>query len=149
MRKKRKIRRHPFSAADIQLLKQNPYVLGMTAYVIRFTEEFYELAYQKRQEGISYKEIFRSCGIPPEVLGDDRVAGFSDMLRNKSKRAGKYRDLRGAASEKSARERNQDRKIQLLEAELAYTKQEVEFLKKLHQANMEEQKKWGSKRGRE
>ena len=34
---------------------------------------------------------------------------------------------------------------QLLENELAYTQQEVEFLKKLQAANMEAQRQWESK----
>ena len=36
-------------------------------------------------------------------------------------------------------------RIEQLEHELAYTRQEVEFLKKLQAANMEAQKKWESR----
>lgn len=37
-------------------------------------------------------------------------------------------------------------RIEQLEHELAYTRQEVEFLKKIQEAGMEEQKVWESKR---
>ena len=39
-----------------------------------------------------------------------------------------------------------EQRIRQLENELAYTRQEVEFLKKLQAANMEAQKQWGCKR---
>ena len=38
-----------------------------------------------------------------------------------------------------------EQRIRQLENELAYTRQEVEFLKKLQAANMEAQKQWESK----
>ena len=38
-----------------------------------------------------------------------------------------------------------EQRIRQLEHELAYTRQEVEFLKKLQVANMEAQKQWESK----
>ena len=48
-------------------------------------------------------------------------------------------------SEEESAEVSAEQKIRQLEHELAYVKQEVEFLKKLQLANMEAQKSWESK----
>ncbi|MGI6745407.1 MAG: HTH domain-containing protein [Acutalibacteraceae bacterium] len=41
-----------------------------------------------------------------------------------------------------------ERRVRQLEHELAYAKQEVEFLKKIQQADMEARKQWESKKRR-
>ena len=101
------------------------------------------------RQGKGVKEIFRENGIDPEVLGRKRVENFSIRLNEVGRRGGDFEDQRIYNSrpvivedkEKMALE---DRVLWITN-ELAYTKQEVEFLKKLQMANMEARKEWESK----
>ena len=78
-------------------------------------------------------------------MGYDRIRGFFYHL--KKKHAEGFLDGRRSNYHhppKTGKETAEDR-IKQLENELAYTRQEVEFLKKIQLANLEAQKEWESK----
>ena len=119
----------------------------MTANTVRFTEAFKELSYEKKCQGGPVAETMRQCGIDPEILGASRVEGFSYTLNKKAKQKkgcadGRNENYRGPPR---AGEETVEQRLRQLENELAYTQQEVEFLKKLQAANMEAQRQWESK----
>lgn len=120
----------------------------MTANTVRFTEAFKELSYEKKCQGGPVAETMRQCGIDPEILGASRVEGFSYTLNKKAKQKNGFADGRSENYHRppsTGEETVEQRLRQLLENELAYTQQEVEFLKKLQAANMEAQRQWESK----
>ena len=128
-------------------LRKNPYVASVTANTVRFTEAFKELAYEKKGQGIPVIETMRQYGIDPEILGASRVEGFSYTLNKKAKQESGFSDRRSENYRRPPKtgEETVEHRIRQLENELAYTRQEVEFLKKLQAANMEAQKQWESK----
>lgn len=143
----KKTHTNPLSRKEIEILRKNPYIATVTANTVRFTEAFKELAYEKKCQGISVAKTMRQCGIDPEILGASRVEGFSYTLNKKSKQKNGFADGRSGNYRRPPKtgEETMEQRISQLENELAYTRQEVEFLKKLQAANMEAQKQWESK----
>ena len=143
----KKTHTNPLSKQEIERLRKNPYVASVTANTVRFTEAFKELAYKKKSQGIPVTETMRQYGIDPEILGASRVEGFSYTLNKKAKQESGFSDRRSENYRRSPKtgEETVEQRIRQRENELAYTRQEVEFLKKLQAANMEAQKQWESK----
>ena len=144
----KKTHTNPLSRQEIERLRKNPYIASVTANTVRFTEAFKELAYEKKCQGIPVSETMRQCGIEPEILGASRVEGFSYTLNKKAKQENGFSDGRSENYRRAPKtgEETVEERIRQLENELAYTRQEVEFLKKLQAANMEAQRQWESKR---
>ena len=144
---RKKTHTNPLSKREVETLRKNPYVSAVSSTTVKFTEEFKQLVYEGKKQGISVAETMRRNGIDPEVLGPSRVEGLSYSLNKKAKRESSFADGRSEnyrRPQKTGKE-TVDQRIRQLENELAYTRQEVEFLKKLQAANMEAQKQWESK----
>ncbi len=148
----KQIHKKLFSLEEVQQLSTNKYVKNVSSSTIRFTEEFKQLFLDRRSEGATSKQIFLECGIDPTLLGERRIDGFRYMLNKQARREGGLIDRntqRGKFSDPSAESPGKETdaaKLRRLEHELAYTRQEVEFLKKLQMADMEARKQWESKR---
>lgn len=138
----------PLDAEEIAELRESPFVSSIISGRIKFTPEFKELAYRQITNGKSMREVFEENGIDPEILGPSRIWGFAEKLRANADREEGFQDLRGHNSRKPAKgtkEQTLSARIEQLEHELAYTRQEVEFLKKIRMADLEAQKSWESK----
>ena len=144
----KKTHTNPLSKREIEELRKNPYIASVTENTVRFTKAFKELAYEKKCGGVSVAETMRQCGIDPQILGASRVEGFSYTLNKKAKQESGFSDGRSENYRRPPKTGNEtvEQRVQQLENELAYTRQEVEFLKKLQAANMEAQRQWESKR---
>lgn len=145
---RKKTHTNPLSRREIELLRNNTYIASVTENTVRFTEEFKKLSYEQKAKGVPVAETMRRSGIDPEILGASRVEGFSYTLNKKAKQENGFADGRRENYRRPPRtgEETVEQRIRQLENELAYTRQEVEFLKKLQAANMEAQKQWESKR---
>ena len=138
----------PLSAEEIAQLRCSPYVVDVKGGRISFTPEFKHTAYERLVNGIPMRQIFEEHGIDPEILGNARLWGFARKLREKADREEGFVDLREKNRRKPAKETKEQTltaKVERLEHELAYTRQEVEFLKKIRAADLEAQKQWESK----
>ena len=136
------------NAEEIAELRECPFVSSIISGRIKFTPEFKRMAYNQLINGKSMREIFEENGIDPEILGDARIWGFAQKLRANADREGGFEDQRGSNSRKPAKgtkEQALSARVEQLEHELAYTRQEVEFLKKIHMADLEARKQWESK----
>lgn len=143
----KKTHTNPLSKREIEELRRSPHIVSVSANTVRFTEKFKKLAYEAKTRGISVAETMRQNGIDPEILGNSRVEGFSYTLNKKAKQENGFADGRSENYRRPPKtgEETVDQRIRQLENELAYTRQEVEFLKKLQAANMEAQKQWESR----
>jgi transposase-like protein len=136
------------NAEEIAELRECPFVESVISGRIKFTPEFKRMAYQQLVAGKSMREIFEENGIDPEILGGARIWGFAEKLRKNAEREEGFEDLRKHNSRKPAKgtkEQALAARVEQLEHELAYTRQEVEFLKKIHLADLEARKQWESK----
>lgn len=137
---------------EVAELKKSPYIESVSPQKVKFTADFKRMAYQEMTDGKTMREILRESGIKPEILGDARIWGLAKKVRDQSEREGGFEDQREKnmrKPKKMTEEQTMAERIEQLEHELAYTRQEVEFLKKLHAANMEAQKKWESRHRQE
>lgn len=143
----KKTHTNPLSKREVEQLRGNPYIASVSSATVRFTEEFKRLAYDGKSKGISVVETMRRCGIDPEILGESRVEGFSYTLNKKAKQEAGFADMRigNYLRPPKTGEESVEQRLRQLENELADTRQEVEFLKKLQAANMEAEKQWESR----
>jgi len=136
-----------FTEEELFALRANPNVERVSRLSIRFTETFQQEAYHSTLEGKSILEIFQNAGFNINTLGRYRINGFKRKLLEKSEREGGFSDQRKNNRYCPVKKEKEsvDQRVRRLEHELAYTRQEVEFLKKLQTANMEAQKQWESR----
>ena len=138
----------PLQLEEIAELKQNPHVASIISGRINFTPEFKRMAYQQLMDGRPLRDILKENGIDPEILGPSRLYGMAYHLRKNAERLEGFTDLRQKNRRKppkQTREQTLAARVEQLEHELAYTRQEVEFLKKIRMADLEAQKLWESK----
>lgn len=138
---------NPFTDEQVSLLKENRHVKSVSKSTIRFTEEFKRYFYNRRRLDTPSRQIFLECGIDPEILGRERIEGFCHMINTQAKRENGFSDKRqdNYRHPSSDPDGTMESRLRKLEHELAYTRQEVEFLKKLQMADMEARRQWESK----
>ena len=143
----KKTHNNRFTQEQMDHLRVNHYVKSVSESTVRFTEEFKQYFYKKFKSGIPSFNIFKECGIDPEILGTSRIEGFCYTLNKYAKREEGFTDRRQNNFRHVPKTGNEtlETRIKQLEHELAYTRQEVEFLKKLQMADMEARKQWESK----
>ena len=143
----RKTHTNSLSIREVELLRCNPFVKSVTSSTISFTDDFKQISEEAKTKGVPVAETMRKNGIDPVILGAKRVENFSYLLNKKAKSGDGFTDHRSENYHRPTKtgEETVEERIQQLEHELAYTRQEVEFLKKLQAANMEAQRKWESR----
>lgn len=142
-----RIMKNRLTPTQVQQLRANVFVENVTENYVVFTEAFKQLAYDQRQKGKPLREIFRDNGIDPDVIGSLRIYNFSQMLTRRGREGDGFKDRRIDNHRPSGTETAEtlEEQVKRLQHELAYTRQEVEFLKKLQMANTEARKQWESK----
>ena len=136
-----------FSADEVAAFRANPNVKTATERTVTFTPQFKRTAYRELLEGKRIHDILEGHGIDTSVLGEARIRSILMRLRQFGERAEGFTDLRHQRKAKAPEDRNQsaEKRIRQLETELAYTKQVVEFLKKVQATDTEARKAWESK----
>lgn len=132
---------------EIDKLRSSPFVESVSCRSVSFTPEFKRIAYRELLEGKSIRTILEDHGIDTAALGQTRINGFISRLRETADREEGFQNLRCQPRKQTQGERelSAEKRIRQLEAELAYTRQEVEFLKKVQAADMEAWRAWASK----
>ena len=138
---------NPFTKEQMEQLRTNHYVKSVSPSTVRFTEEFKKYYYHKHNSGVSSRQIFLECGIDPDILGQSRIDGFRYTVNKHAKRDEGFCDNRQSNYRRPSKSGDEtvETRIRQLEHELAYTRQEVEFLKKLQMADMEARRQWESR----
>lgn len=146
------------SEAEIASLKAHPGVEKVTERVVIFTSEFKRKVHSRMTAGEDISDILETEGIDVSALGQTRINGMREKLRKYASRAEGFerrssRDRRKTeASDVSRSAAAADSDIQSrlkrLEHELAYARQEIEFVKKIQMADTEARRTWESKHRR-
>ncbi|NLD93180.1 MAG: hypothetical protein GX639_10990 [Fibrobacter sp.] len=128
---------------QLEELQKSPHVLAVNEKTISYSARFKEHVYSEHMAGKSYETILTEAGIDPDILGAKRLNSLRTMVQAEGKRGAGFTDKnsrlpRGTLSSKLIK--TDGDKIARLEQELAYTRQELEFLKKIYLADMEAQK---------
>jgi len=127
---------------EIAELKLNPYVVDATERFVYFTTEFKKQFFKEYQSGHMPKRIISDMGINTEILGSTRINSVKLHVLKQAERACGFTDMQGSQFRDVVRDKSPEDKIKRLEYELAYTRQELEFVKKIFAANREAQKEW-------
>ncbi len=136
------------SQEDVERLSENSHVERISTRSITFTPEFKQITYDALCSGMKIDEILLRHGIDPMILGKVRVRGLQEKIEAAAKRPEGFANLRRTkiSAAETDKEESLKKQLRLLQQELAYTRQEVEFLKKIRMADLEARKLWESKR---
>jgi len=110
---------------EIEILRENPYVKGAYPNRVSFTSNFKREYLRRYDAGEIGREILRSMGIDPEILGNSRIWTITGKIREELERHGEFSDVR-----RKSEHNIEESSLEQLRSEVAYLRQEVEFLKK-------------------
>lgn len=130
---------------QILKLKEHPYVQEVTEQFIYFSIEFKERFYKEYKRGKKPRKIIIGMGLDPEMLGQTRINGIKRHIMEDAKREQGFTDILSNPEIHAPGRQTPEDKIKWLEHQLNYTRQELEFVKKIVSANQEAQKEWKSK----
>ena len=117
-----------FTPEEMSELRKSKYVLDVSPSIVHFSAEFKKEFWNALMQGKLPKDIVKSLGINPEILGETRISGLKIMIRNEVKKGNGFRDLNTYVGNGYMSAEN---RIKYLEMQLAYKEQEIEFLKKI------------------
>lgn len=130
-----------FTEEQVNILRQNPYVYAVSPSRLVFTKEFKERFISAYHQGELPRQILINHGFDTAILGDRRIWGISQHIREEYKKHGEFHDgyrTRTVQSLNSvpdhpapATPSNDKDELRQLRNEVEYLKQEIEFLKKI------------------
>jgi hypothetical protein len=130
-----------FTEEEQAELRKSPYVKSVFASKLCFTAKFKEEFWRRYQSGEANSTILITMGLDPKILGT-RVWTIVQSIKKELTRNGKFTDVRQGGATKSVENRNEE----WMRHELAYLRQEVEFIKKIILLEREARRKCSSKK---
>lgn len=121
-----------FTDVQVKKLNKNKWIKKVTNKGITYTNEF---KYKLVKECENYKkfpqEVFRECGIDPEIVGKGRIEASAHRWRKQLNYIGKITDTRTTNSGNTLkRELSDKEKLERAEARIKLLEAENELLKK-------------------
>ena len=131
--------KNEFTPEQIELLEKNRYTLKVTSNMIKYTDEFKEDFWRLYLANIPIREIFDTLGYDSQILGTKRMEGFVYNLRKAYLTCDQRKESQSRTS-KTKRppidlnysDMKSSDAIRVMQTELTYLRQEVDFLKKLY-----------------
>lgn len=120
-----------FTEEQQEELRKNPYIKRVSDKAITYTTEFRELFANKYRAGKAPSQILTECGIDHQLLGKRRKDGLVAMVKKCELRLDGFKDTRKVNSGRpTTKDLTDAERINKLEHQIKYLKQENEFLKK-------------------
>ncbi len=122
-----------FTNAQVKKLSKNKWIKNITNKGITYTDEF---KYKLVKECENYKkfpqDVFRECGINPDIVGERRISNSAYRWRKQLKSTGELKDTRiDGNNEKNLKHKLSDKeKLERAEAKIKLLEAENELLKK-------------------
>ena len=128
-----------FTPEEIELIRQNKYVLSVTANKISYSLEFKQFALKEAELGTKSPDIFAKAGFDPEMLGKTRMYTALKGIKRQAKspeglRASsvKSREQRLAEfAQEDYSKKHTKVAIHELQKKIVHLEQQIEFLKKI------------------
>lgn len=128
-----------FTQEEIEIIRQNPYVVSVCSTKISYSLAFKKFAIQQAQKGFKSPEIFRQAGFDPEMMGKPRMYAALKYIKAEAaspeglrEPRGKSKDERLAEFAKEDFERKHTKTaIRELQNKIVHLEQQIEFLKKI------------------
>ena len=121
-----------FTDIQVKKLNKNKWIKNVTNKEITYTDEF---KYKLVKECENYKkfpqDVFRECGINPEIVGERRISNSAHRWRKQLNSTGEITDTRKESSGRPLeRELSDKEKLERAEARIKLLEAENELLKK-------------------
>lgn len=121
-----------FTDAQVKKLSKNKWIKNITNKEITYTDEF---KYKLVKECENYKkfpqDVFRECGINPDIVGERRISNSAYRWRKQFKSTGELKDTRKDTSGRHLEHELSDKeKLERAEAKIKLLEAENELLKK-------------------
>ena len=128
-----------FTDAQVKKLTKNKWIKNITNKGITYTNQF---KYKLVKECENYKkfpqDIFRECGIDPDIVGINRIQCSAYSWRKPYKNTGELKDTRkGSSGRPIQRELSDKEKLERAKAKIKLLEAENELLKKNELIEME------------
>ena len=125
-----------FTPEQMETLAANPFTLKIDNSHISYTLEFKNLFLARYEAGESVREIFESLGYDTSILGDSRIYCFAYKLAKQAESGQLLTEASPAASQKKPVKVDYNtmpaqQSVAAMQREIAYLRQQVEFLKKI------------------
>ena len=133
-----------FTIEEQTELRRNPYVKSVSESKLQFTSKFKEEFWSRYESGEVNSEILLSMGFDIKVLGS-RSWTIVQSIKKELTRNGQFSDIRQKKTTKNPENKNDE----WVRHELAYLRQEVEFIKKTILLEREARRKCSSKKSAE
>ena len=143
-----------FTPEEQRVLRENPYVEKVSETTITYTKDFKAIFAMEYATGKFPSVILRECGFDHKMLGKKRQNGIVRRTKTYTQRLSGFSDIRkeNSGCRKTIENTDAD-KIEWLEHQVKYLKQENEFLKKIQfldrQAELECKRKQNRKKNME
>lgn len=120
-----------FSPEEVIELRSNQYVIGVTTKTVRLTVAFKEQFWSEYNAGKTPRSIVASMGFDPNVLGSSRINGIVNRIRDEANSGTGFREGRYQPEcEADLSTLPLSRAVGFMQHQIAYMRQEVEFIKK-------------------
>ena len=121
-----------FTDSQVKKLSKNKWIKKITNTTITYTDEF---KYKLVKECEDYKkfpqDIFKECGIDPEIVGERRYSNAANRWRKQFKETGEIKDTRKDSTGRPRIHKLSDKeKLERTEAKIKLLEAENELLKK-------------------
>ena len=128
-----------FTEVQVKKLRKNKWIKNITNKGITYTDEF---KYKLVKECEDYKrfpqDVFRECGIDPEIVGTKRIQDSAYRWRKQINATGEISDTRSTKSGNTVKHELSDKeKLERAEAKIKLLEAENELLKKNELIEME------------
>ena len=121
-----------FNDSQIKKLSKSKWIKKISNKAITYTDEF-KIKLVKETENYKKfpREIFKECGIDPEIVGNKRIEIAAYHWRKKYNETGEIRDTKkGNSGRRLERELSNKEKLERAEAKIKLLEAENELLKK-------------------
>ena len=121
-----------FTNAQVKTLSKNKWIKKITNTTITYTDEFkYKLVKECENYKKSPQDIFKECGIDPEIVGERRYSNAANRWRKQFKETGEIKDTRkDSTGRPRIHELSDKEKLERAEAKIKLLEAENELLKK-------------------
>ena len=121
-----------FTDAQVKKLSKNKWIKNITNKAITYTDEFkYKLVKECENYRKFPQDVFRECGIDPEIIGKKRYEQNAYRWRKQLNSIGEIKDTRkGNSGRNLERELSDKEKLERAEAKIKLLEAENALLKK-------------------
>jgi len=127
-----------FTEEQMQSLQGNKYIRSIGEDMVYYTDECKRLCWHMLTvENLMPKEIMRRLGLDYQTLGRPRVRSLMYSLRKQHECVGGGSANQGDEQPKRREKQTPEQKLERVQAENEYLKQELEFIKKIAAAGGE------------